>query len=82
MVKAGLDSLEVAGRAYVDLGHPLLLVFGLLVMTGQDTVAQHVVDVVQLLVAAGNCGSRRWQEHNANMQVEVTFAVVKISEVT
>lgn len=49
-----LDSLEVAGRADVGLGQLLLLAFGgLLVLAGQAAVAQHVVEVVRLLVAVG-----------------------------
>lgn len=42
------DSLEVAGCADVGLGQLLLLAFGLLVLA-----AQHVVEVVRLLVAVG-----------------------------
>lgn len=47
------DSLEVAGRADVGLGQLLLLAFGLLVLAVQPAVAQHVVEVVRLLVAVG-----------------------------
>lgn len=47
------DSLEVAGRADVSLGQLLLLAFGLLVLASQPAVAQHVVEVVWLLVAVG-----------------------------
>lgn len=47
------DSLEVAGRANVRLGQLLLLAFGLLVLAAQPAVAQHVVEVVRLLVAVG-----------------------------
>lgn len=45
------DVLEVAGRADVSLGQLLLLAFGLLVLPVQPAVAQHVVEVVRLLVA-------------------------------
>lgn len=47
------DVLEVAGCADVGLGQLLLLAFGLFVLPGQATVAQHVVKVVWLLVAVG-----------------------------
>lgn len=47
------DVLEVAGRAYVGLGQLLLLAFGLLVLPVEAAVAQHVVEVVRLLVAVG-----------------------------
>lgn len=46
-------SLEVAGCANVSLGQLLLLAFGLLVLPGEAAVAQHVVEVVWLLVAVG-----------------------------
>lgn len=47
------DVLEVAGRADVGLGQLLLLAFGLLVLPVEPAVAQHVVEVVRLLVAVG-----------------------------
>lgn len=46
-------SLEVAGRADVGLGQLLLLALALLVLAAQTAVAQHVVEVVRLLVAVG-----------------------------
>lgn len=45
------DPLEVAGRANVSLGQFLLLAFRFLVSADQAAVAQHVVEVVGLLVA-------------------------------
>lgn len=47
------DVLEVAGCADVGLGQLLLLAFGFLVLACQSAVAQHVVEVVRLLVAVG-----------------------------
>lgn len=46
-----LNSLEVAGRADVCLCQLLLL--ALLVPADQATVAQHVVEVIRLMVAVG-----------------------------
>ncbi len=48
-----VNSLEVAGRADVSLGQLLLLAFGLLVLSVQAAVAQHVVEVIRLLGAVG-----------------------------
>lgn len=46
------DVLEVAGSADVGFGQLLLLAFGLLVLSGQAAMAQHVVDVIRLLLVA------------------------------
>lgn len=48
-----LDSLEVARRADIGLRQLLLLAFGFLVLPAQAAVAQHVVDVIWLLMAVG-----------------------------
>lgn len=45
------DVLEVAGCADVRFGQLLLLAFGFLVLPAQAAVAEHVVEVVRLLVA-------------------------------
>lgn len=47
------DSLEVARRADIGLRQLLLLAFGFLVLPAQAAVAQHVVDVIWLLMAVG-----------------------------
>lgn len=45
--------LEVARRADIGLRQLLLLAFGFLVLPAQAAVAQHVVDVIWLLMAVG-----------------------------
>lgn len=77
------DVLEVAGRADVGLGQLLLLAFGLLVLASQPAVAQHVVEVVWLLVAVGVVESdivnlRVLDVHRGHVQSRAIFRVTSL----
>lgn len=81
------DVLEVAGRADVGLGQLLLLAFGLLVLPAEAAVAQHVVEVVRLLVAVrvvepDVVDLRVFDVHRGHVQSRTIFRVTSLLSFT
>lgn len=80
------DVLEVAWCADISLRQLLLLAFGLLVLPAQAAVAQHVVDMIRLLMAMGVVESdiidlRVLDVHCGHEQCRACFSLSSVEQV-